>query len=391
MPLTRRYDPTIEDPRIPDANEFQHMALGFVERRIRIFHFILYGTGVFLASATALLVRWITDIDPGGAAVMTGLGIVIALICGSVAGLVALRAAKPSVAFSLADQSIRGDKAAAISIAVGGAVFTVIAAFSAGDHDIARVASILTGMWAAIAVAIYGLLHARKLRMERDEIYAAHLAKRGTSPQPTRRVVREVMPGPQVFDTEPTDFELEAAAYAGSRARAWAWMLYGPLFVYLLAPMLVMSWFLGLDYEMWIIPVVVAFGLALVCVIHGFLKLKRDRPGNVRFTQWYARNMYLSVGSNRRNGILYCCLAACIFIIGALLAGIAASSEFVLYPTGIAIMLAAMSALLFVSSRILHRRRELYTEWLLRKGLPIVNTPGEQPGKPSLSAGNTDQ
>ena len=54
-------------------------------------------------------------------------------------------------------------------------------------------------------------------------------------------------------------------------------------------------------------------------------------------------------------------------------------------------MLAAMSALLFVSSRILHRRRELYTEWLLRKGLPIVNTPGEQPGKPSLSAGNTDQ
>lgn len=120
----------------------------------------------------------------------------------------------------MADQSIRGDKIAAIGIAVAGALFTVLAAFMAGDHDIARVSSILVGMWVAIAIAIaiHGLLHARKLRMERDKVYAAHLVGQ----QPNRRVVRAVMPGPQVFDTEPTEFEQEAAAYAGAQVRAWA-------------------------------------------------------------------------------------------------------------------------------------------------------------------------
>ncbi|GAA1858460.1 hypothetical protein GCM10009715_02460 [Paeniglutamicibacter psychrophenolicus] len=389
MPLTRRYDPTIEDPRIPDANEFQHMALGFVERRIRILHFMLYGAGIFLASSAALLVRWLTDVDPWGATVMTGLGIVVLLVSWAVAGLAALRPIRPSVAFTVADQSIRGDKAAAISVAMTGAVFTVVVAFMAGDHDIARVASILVGTWVAIAVAIHGLLHARRLRMERDEVYAAHLAKNGASPQPNRRVVREVMPGPQVFDTEPTEFELEAAAYAGTRVRAWAWMLFGPLFVYFLAPLLVMSWAMGFDYEMWIVPVLVALGFALACFVHGLLKLKRDRRGKVRFRQWYGRNMYQSVGSNRKTGILYYSMAAGIFITGALLAGIAASPEFVLYPTAFAIMVAAMSPLMFIASRILHRRRELYTAWLLRNGLPVENTPSERPENPPRSAGNT--
>jgi hypothetical protein len=388
MPLTRRYDPTIEDPRIPDANEFQHMALGFVERRIRILHFMLYGVGIFLASSAAVLVRWLTDVDPRGAAVTTGLGIVVLLVSWAVAGLAALRPVRPSVAFTVADQSIRGDKAAAIGIAVAGAVFTVIVAFTAGDLDIARVSSILVGMWVAIALAIHGLLHARKLRMERDKVYAAHLARHGVAPQPNRRVVREVVPAPQVFDTEPTEFEREAAAYAGTRARAWAWMLFGPLFVYFLAPLLVMSWAMGFDYEMWIVPVLVALGFALACFVHGFLKLKRDRPGKVRFRRWYGRNMYQSVGSNRRTGIAYYSMAAGIFITGALLAGIAASPEFVLYPTAFAIMVAAMSPLMFIASRILHRRRELYTAWLLRNGMPIEITPSGQPDNPRGSAGN---
>lgn len=395
MPLTRRYDPTIEDPRIPDANEFQHMALGFVERRIRIFHIALYGAGIFLASSAAWVVRWLTDVDPWGAAVMTDLGIVVLLISGGVAGLVALRPAKPSVAFTVADQSIRSDKAAAIVIAVTGALFTVIVAFTAGADDIARVASILVGMWVAITVAIHGLLHARKQRMQRDDVYAAHLAKKGASPQPVRRVVREVKPGPQIFDTEPTDFELEAAAYAGARGRAWAWMLYGPLFVFFFAPLLVMSWALGFDYEMWIIPVLVAVGIALVCCIHGFLKLKRDRAGKVRFRQWYGRNMSRSVGANRGTGIAYYCLAALIFISGALLAGIAASPEFVLYPAACAILLAAMCPFMFMASKIMHRRRELYTAWLLRNGMPLEESPGGRPdnppGNPPRTAGPTDR
>ncbi|MDQ0094315.1 hypothetical protein [Paeniglutamicibacter psychrophenolicus] len=71
------------------------MALGFVERRIRVFHFMPYGAGIFPASAAALLVRRLTDVDPWGATVMTGLGIVALLISGAGAGLAALRPAKP--------------------------------------------------------------------------------------------------------------------------------------------------------------------------------------------------------------------------------------------------------------------------------------------------------
>lgn len=389
MPLSRRYDPTIEDPRIPDANEFQYMALGFVERRIRILHFMLHCAGILLASSAALLVRWLTDVDPWGAAVTGGLGLVVVLVSWTVAGLTALRPVKPSVAFTVADQSIRGDKAAGISLAVTGAVFTVFAAFMAGDHDMARVSSILAGMWVAIAVSIHGLLRARRLRMDRDEVYAVHLAGQGGRPQPDRLVVRAVMPGPQVFDTEPTEFELEAAAYAGARARACARMLFGPLFVYFFAPILVMCWAMGFDYEMWMVPLFVALGFGLGCVVHGLLKLKRDRRGKVRFRQRYGRNMHQSVGCNRKSGILCYGMSAGIFIAGALLAGIAASPGFVVYPTAIAIMVAAMGPLMFIAGRILHRRRELYTAWLLRNGLPVENAPSERPGNPPRSAGNT--
>ncbi|WP_146755249.1 hypothetical protein [Arthrobacter sp. AQ5-05] len=283
----------------------------------------------------------------------------------------------------MADQSIRDDKAAAIGIAVTGAVFTVVVAFMAGDHDIARVASILVGMWVAIAIAVHGRLRARRLRLVRDEVYAAHLAKNGASPQPNRRVVREVTPGLQLFETEPTEFELEAAAAADAWARAW--MLFAPLFVYFLAPLLVMSLALGFDHEIRVVPVPVA----LACFIHGFLKLKRDRPGKLRLRQWYGHNMHKSVGRNRGTGILYYSMAAPIFITGALLAGIAASPEFVLYPTACAIMLAATSPLMVVAGRILHRRRGLYTAWLLRNGLLVENTPGERPENPPRSAGNT--
>lgn len=88
MPLVRRCGPTIEDPQVPDANEFQHMAPGFVERRIRISHIALYGAGIFLAAA--VLVRWRTDIDQWGATVMTGLGFVVVPISGAVAEMAAV-------------------------------------------------------------------------------------------------------------------------------------------------------------------------------------------------------------------------------------------------------------------------------------------------------------
>ncbi|MDQ0094313.1 hypothetical protein [Paeniglutamicibacter psychrophenolicus] len=146
---------------------------------------------------------------------------------------------------------------------------------------------------------------------------------------------------------------------------------------------------MGFDYKMWIVPVLVALGFGLACFVHGFLKLKRDRPGKVRFRQWYGRNLYQSVGSNRRSGILYYGMAAGVFITGALLAGIAASPEFVPYPTAFAIMLAAMTTLMLVASRILHRRRELHTAWLLRNGLPGENPPSERSENPPRSEGNT--
>lgn len=100
------------------------------------------------------------------------------------------------------------------------ALFTVLDLYMVGEGDFARVASVLVGMWVAITLELHGLLRARKLRMDRDDIYAAHLAQRVTTPQPIRRVVRELIPDPQIFDTEPTDFDLEAAAYARTRGRA---------------------------------------------------------------------------------------------------------------------------------------------------------------------------
>ena len=147
MPLTRRYDPTIEDPRIPGANEFQHMAHGFVERRIRIFHIALYGAGIFLASAAALLVRWLTDVDPWGAAVTTKLGFMVLLA----------------------------------SVAVAGAVFTVVVAFMAGDHDSARVASIL----GASPLRSMACSTPAGCAWSATSLYAAHPAKSGPFRNPT--------------------------------------------------------------------------------------------------------------------------------------------------------------------------------------------------------------
>lgn len=109
--------------------------------------------------------------------------------------------------------------------------------------------------------------------------------------------------------------------------------------------------------------------------IHGFLKLKRDRSGTVQFLQWYGRNMSGSVGIKWGTGIASCYLAALIFFSGALLAGISSSPEFVLDSTTCAILLAAMSPFMFVVIRIMHRRRELYTAWLLPNGRPVENSP----------------
>jgi hypothetical protein len=154
-------------------------------------------------------------------------------------------------------------------------------------------------------------------------------------------------------------------------------------FCVLFAPLLVMSWALGFDYAMWIIPVLVAGGIALVRFVHGFLKLKRDRSGTVQFPQWYGHNLSGSVGINWGTGIASCYLAALIFFSGALLAGIASSPELVPYSTTCAILLAAMSPFMFVASRIMHRRRELYTSWLLPNGRPVENSP--------RSTGNSDR
>ncbi|NKG20939.1 hypothetical protein [Paeniglutamicibacter terrestris] len=146
-------------------------------------------------------------------------------------------------------------------------------------------------------------------------------------------------------------------------------------FCFLFFPLLVMSCALGFDSVMWIIPVLVARGIALVRFVHGFLKLKRDRSGTVQFPQWNGRDMFRVGGHQLGDGIASCYLAAIIFFSGALVAGIASSPEFVLYSTTCAILLAAMSPFMFVVIRIMHRRRELYTAWLLPNGRPVEISP----------------
>ncbi|ASN39359.1 hypothetical protein CGQ24_10280 [Arthrobacter sp. 7749] len=146
-------------------------------------------------------------------------------------------------------------------------------------------------------------------------------------------------------------------------------------FCFLFFPLLVMSCALGFDSVMWIIPVLVARGIALVRFVHGFLKLKRDRSGTVQFPQWNGRDMFRVGGHQLGDGIASCYLAAIIFFSGALVAGIASSPEFVLDSTTCAILLAAMSPFMFVVIRIMHRRRELYTAWLLPNGRPVEISP----------------
>lgn len=73
--MKQRYDPIIEDPLNRGRLAFQRMALGYVQRRIRQLHMFLFGSGIFLASGATLLLRWMTKVEPWGAALMTNFGI----------------------------------------------------------------------------------------------------------------------------------------------------------------------------------------------------------------------------------------------------------------------------------------------------------------------------
>ena len=67
------------------------MALGYVRWRIRLVQFLLYGSAIYLASGTILLLRWEMGIDSRGAVLMTDLGLMVLVVSLVCAGVVALR------------------------------------------------------------------------------------------------------------------------------------------------------------------------------------------------------------------------------------------------------------------------------------------------------------
>ena len=53
--------------------------------------FLLYGSAIYLASGTILLLRWEMGIDSRGAVLMTDLGLMVLVVSLVCAGVVALR------------------------------------------------------------------------------------------------------------------------------------------------------------------------------------------------------------------------------------------------------------------------------------------------------------
>ncbi|KAA0976209.1 hypothetical protein FQ154_11475 [Paeniglutamicibacter gangotriensis] len=364
--MKQRYDPTVEDPLIPDPLEFQYMALGYVQRRIRLLHIVLFGSGIYLASGATLLMRWLTRVEPWGAALMTDFGILVLLVSLAAAGVAALARIRPSVAFAVADQSIRNDKKTSIILVVLGAIYSTIVVLLAWGPELPRVSSILFGMWVGIAIGVLGLLRARYMRLHRDELYSGYLSRHGKSSGSSPRTVRDVVPGPSIIDSEPSGFELQAFGYAGKRSRGWALVLMGPFLTCFLAPILGAKWALGEEYDHWIVPVLVAAAIMAVCCSIGAFLLKLDLRGKPAPAKFYAKNLSWSARANRGSAIAGYVGSAAIFISGVLIARSTSDPEFVIYVFAFAIGMASLSPFMLTAGNIMNRRRELYAAWLIR-------------------------
>lgn len=361
-----RYDATIEDPVVPDANEFQHMALGYVEHRIRLMHILVFGFALYGASGVALVMQWFANTRTDGAALLTDVG--IAVLAGSLiaAVLFMLKPVRPSVAFALADESIRNDHKTSRTILVLAGIYTVAAIAITWGPGNARTASLLAAMWVAVLIACFSLMHGRYLRIHRDDLYATHLAKRGRAPVNRPVVLRAVMPGPIIIDSAPTAFELQAFGYAGTRARSWALILLGPLLACGLGALLLSTWALGLTYETWIVPVVVSLAIMVSCWLIGVVRLRLDRRGKAAPAKWYAYNLGRSANVNRGTAIALYAAAVAIFVSGAIAAPKAVDPEFIAVVVALSASMASMCPFMLKAGATMNRRRELYVSWLIR-------------------------
>lgn len=366
--MNDRYDATIEDPMVPDANEFQHMALGYVEHRIRLMHILVFGFALYGASGVALIMQWLSRIGSAGAALLTDVG--LAVLAGSfmAAVLFMLKPVRPSVAFALADESIRNDHKTSRTILVLAGIFTVATLMITWGPGTARTASILAAMWVAVLIACFSLRCGRYLRIHRNELYATHLAKRGRAPVNRTAVVRAVMPGPIVIDSAPPAFELQAFGYAGARARSWALILLSPMLACTLGALLLGTWVLGLSFETWIVPVMVSTAIALCSSLIGGVRLRLDRRGKASPARWYAYGLRRSAQVDRGTAIGLNAGAVAIFVSGAIAAPRAVDPGFMTVVLALSVGMASATPFMLKAGEILNRRRELYVSWLIRHG-----------------------
>lgn len=361
-------DPAVADPLIPDPDEFQHMALGYVDRRIGLVNFLLYGSGIFLASGTSLLVRWATGIEARGAALMTALGLLVMAVYVVGATVRATRPVRPSVAFERADQSIRMDRITVTVMAVIWVLLCVGSWWLKGGREPARVASILAGATVMFAVGAGGMLYARKLRMDRDGTYARWLTRRGMpvpAPVPAPRVV---ISGPVPIPGDPSDFELRALAHFGRTGRTAACFLMALVAPAMFIPLWAVNRVVGGDYGIWFVPSLIGLGLMLLLWVIGFLRsrpTKAPRPFNAR---WYAYST-IRARNNRHSGMVL--VIGCLLLFVVLAVAVPPGREVQAWPllVSVPVLGLSMAPFFFKVGDLYDRRRELYLAWMIRNGL----------------------
>lgn len=367
LPITG--DPSIDDPLIPDVNVYQHMALGYVERRIRIFQFLLYGSAIYLASGTSLLLRWAMGIDPRGAALMTDFGLMVLAMCLACAGAVAMRRIRPSVSLGLADESIRKDSVLAKVMLVFWVLTAAGVLILSPGSELGRVVSILAGSLVMLGIGVLGLLHTRSLRMGRDAAYARWLTRKGLEGPPPGKYPRTAVPGPERPLPEPSDFELRAVAYSGRISNGWSWILGSAMVAGMFVPLAAVTWAIGGGGETWALPALISLGLIPVGGLIGWVTFKGANTVEPISRRWYSYAMNHTTSVNRGAAILVVALAVVLFVVLAVAGRPGAEADVWPLTVAIPVMILSMVPMMLRTNALLHRRRELYLAWMIRNGL----------------------
>lgn len=365
-PITRTS--LVDDPLLPDGHDFQQQALGHVQRRVKIFHFLLYGSSVYLASGSSLIVRWIAGIDSRGAALMTDLGLLIMVVCAVCAGILATRPVQPSVAFAFVDQTIRNDRRTPVVFAVFWVLFCGGSLLLAPRDETARVISILSGVTVMFVIGVYGLVHSRSMRLRRDDEHVRRLLRQGL-PVPDDKVRRRpVEPGPELRIDEPSDFELRAVGYAGRRSRTAFCFTLVMFLASLFIPLGVGTWIVWGDYRTWWEPALVSLCLLPVPLAIGLLRLRSDKPGKPMDPRSY-RYAMRNTGSNRGTAIGMSVFCVLLFAGLAVMARPGTETEPWPLLVALPVMMLAFVPFLLKTGEYFERRRELYLAWMIRRGL----------------------